>query len=112
MPLKQSIQLGQVQETLLVPLYCRALESRRKRPVLDDPKAIEMVESIDWDFQRWNIGLRLVESRSILDVPDALKPRLSVTMRTTFRVVRRLFPQFAQGYQLNLFAVQPAKPAS
>lgn len=52
MPSKQSIQLGPVEETLLVPLYMRALESRRKRPILNDPKAVEMVESIDWDFQR------------------------------------------------------------
>jgi O-methyltransferase involved in polyketide biosynthesis len=53
MPSKQSIQLGQVQETLPIPLYARALESRGKRPILEDPKAVEMVESIDWDFQRF-----------------------------------------------------------
>jgi O-methyltransferase involved in polyketide biosynthesis len=53
MPKKQSIQLGPAQETMLVPLYARALESRRKRRILDDPKAVEMVESIDWDFQRF-----------------------------------------------------------
>ncbi|MGD0049989.1 MAG: class I SAM-dependent methyltransferase, partial [Bryobacteraceae bacterium] len=273
---KQSIQLGQVEETLLVPLYARALESRRKRPIVDDPNAIEMVDSIDWDFQRfgqrwrvfscalrdamfdvwtadfirshpagtvveigaglntrferldngrvhwfdldlpdavelrrkffadtgrrtilagsvldsnwidmvqqspgpyflvaetvfvyleqphvkaalsqimrsfpsacvafdtvsrkaidngnkdfvrrnmavrfawacddpreierWNIGLRLVESRTLVDVPDPLKPRLSVPMRITFGVFRRLFPKLAQAYQLNLFAGQP-----
>jgi O-methyltransferase involved in polyketide biosynthesis len=53
MPSKQSIQLGPAQETLLIPLYARALESRRKRPILNDPKAVAMVESIDWDFQRF-----------------------------------------------------------
>jgi O-methyltransferase involved in polyketide biosynthesis len=57
---KQSIQLGQVEETLLVPLYLRALESRRKRPILDDPKAIEMVESIDWDFRRFGQRWRVI----------------------------------------------------
>jgi O-methyltransferase involved in polyketide biosynthesis len=280
MPPKQPIHLGPVQETLLIPLYLRALESRRKRPVLDDPKAIEMVESIDWDFQRfgqqwrvswsslrcalfdgwvadfmsrhpegtvveigaglstrferldngrihwydldlpdaielrrkffadtgrrtllagsvleanwieavrrspgpyffvaetvlvyfeepqaraaltqivrnfpdaglsfdtasrqavdagnrdfvrrkmaarftwacedpreierWDIGLRLVESRTLFDVPKALQPRLSLTMRTLFRLIRRLFPRLAQRYQLHLFAGPPARPA-
>ena len=48
-PSKQSIQLRQTQKTPLMPLYLRALESRRKRPVLRDPKAGEMVESIDGD---------------------------------------------------------------
>ncbi|HEY9141333.1 MAG TPA: class I SAM-dependent methyltransferase [Bryobacteraceae bacterium] len=53
MPSKESIRLGPVEETLLVPLYMRALESRRKRPILNDPKAADMVDSIDWDFQRF-----------------------------------------------------------
>jgi O-methyltransferase involved in polyketide biosynthesis len=57
---RQSIQLGQVQETMLVPLYLRAVETLRKHPILKDPKAVEMVESIDWDFrrfgQRWRVA--------------------------------------------------------
>jgi O-methyltransferase involved in polyketide biosynthesis len=57
---RQSIQLGQVQETMLVPLYARAVETVRKRPILKDAKAVEMVESIDWDFrrfrQRWRVA--------------------------------------------------------
>jgi O-methyltransferase involved in polyketide biosynthesis len=51
--MRQPIQLGRVQETALVPLYARALESRRKRPILLDPKACEIVDSIDWDFGRF-----------------------------------------------------------
>jgi O-methyltransferase involved in polyketide biosynthesis len=275
MALRQSIQLGQVQESLLVPLYGRALDSLRKRPILKDPKAVEIVESIDWDFsrfnqkrrvvaaalrtalfdewvkgflsrhpegtvveigaglntrferldngtlhwfdldlpdtvelrrkfftdsgrrvtlaasvldpgwiaavrqspgpyffvaeavflyltepevkaalaqiaanfprasiafdtatrkgishenqdhanrklgarfrwacqdpreiERWKIGLRLVESRPLLDVPDSLRPRLSLSMRAVFRVFVALFPMIANSYRLNLFAVQ------
>jgi O-methyltransferase involved in polyketide biosynthesis len=60
MQLPQSIQLGQVQESLLVPLYARAVDSRRKRPILNDPKAVEMIQSIDWDFQRFNQRLRVL----------------------------------------------------
>jgi len=58
--MRRSVQLGQVQETALIPLYARALESRRKRPILEDPKAIEIVESIDWDFQRFGQRRRVV----------------------------------------------------
>lgn len=57
---RQSVQLGAVPETLLVPLYARAAESRRKRPILNDSKAIGMVESIDWDFQRFNQRWRVI----------------------------------------------------
>jgi O-methyltransferase involved in polyketide biosynthesis len=57
---RQSIQLGQVQETMLVPLYARAVETLRKHPILRDPKAVEMVESIDWDFRRFRQRWRLV----------------------------------------------------
>ncbi len=272
---KQSVQLGQLQETMLVPLYLRAIETLRKHPILKDPKAIEIVESIDWDFQRfaqrprvvssalrsgifdewakaflirhpdgtvveigaglstrferldngtvhwfdldlpgvvelrrrfftdsdrrvtlaasildsdwvvavrrgpgpycflaetvfvyleeqevkaalariagsfpcaslafdttmrkgiefmnkdherrgldarfrwacedpreiehWGIGLQLVESRSLIDVPDSLRSRLSLPMRATFRVLNRLAPALTKGYRLNLFAGQ------
>ena len=60
MPSKQPVQLDPVQETLLVPLYLRAIESRRKRPILVDPKAAEIVDTIDFDFarfgQRWRVA--------------------------------------------------------
>ena len=59
-PVRQSIQLGRVQETALVPLYARALESRRKRPILEDHKAVEIVDSIDWDFRRFGQRRRVV----------------------------------------------------
>ena len=57
---RQSIQLGRVQESLLVPLYARAVDTLGKRPILNDPKAVEMVESIDWDFRRFNQRRRVV----------------------------------------------------
>jgi O-methyltransferase involved in polyketide biosynthesis len=57
---RQSVQLGRVQETALVPLYARVLESRKKRPILEDPKAAGIVDSIDWDFRRVAQRLRMV----------------------------------------------------
>ncbi len=56
---RQSIQLGQVQESLLVPLYARAVDALKKRPILNDPKAVEMIGSIDWDFRRFHQKWRL-----------------------------------------------------
>jgi O-methyltransferase involved in polyketide biosynthesis len=56
----QSLGLGPTEETMLVPLFARAAESRRKRGILNDPKAIEMVAAIPWDYERFNQRPRLL----------------------------------------------------
>lgn len=40
------------QQTLLITLYAKALDSRARRPILGDSKADEVVRAIDYDFQR------------------------------------------------------------
>ena len=40
--------LGEVQQTLMIPLYGRALDTTRG--IMNDSKAVEMVKSIDYDF--------------------------------------------------------------
>jgi O-methyltransferase involved in polyketide biosynthesis len=53
---RQQAELGDVQQTLFVPLTGRARESRRKRPLLRDPKAVEIVESVDFDESLYSRG--------------------------------------------------------
>jgi O-methyltransferase involved in polyketide biosynthesis len=53
---KHQVRLGAVQETLFIPLAARARETQRKRPVLRDPKATEMVQSIDYDAAKYGRG--------------------------------------------------------
>ncbi|GGV10183.1 putative O-methyltransferase OMT [Streptomyces filipinensis] len=48
---RRRIDLDGVPETLLWNLYQRAFEARQPHPVLDDPKAIELVERIDYPFE-------------------------------------------------------------
>jgi O-methyltransferase involved in polyketide biosynthesis len=60
MPSKQPVHLANVQESLLVPLYARALEAKRKHPIVNDPKAAEIVQSIEWDFERFNQRPRMM----------------------------------------------------
>lgn len=50
--------LGAVQETLLIPLLGRAKDAVSRHPVLDDKRAVELVEAIDYDFTRFK-GLSL-----------------------------------------------------
>jgi O-methyltransferase involved in polyketide biosynthesis len=54
---KHQVRLGAVQETLFIPLAARARETQRKRPVLRDPKATEMVQSIDYDTAKYGEGV-------------------------------------------------------
>lgn len=55
-----SVRLGTVQETLLIPLYGRAVESRKPEAVLRDPAAEAMVAAIDYDFARFDGGSSLI----------------------------------------------------
>ncbi|WP_394821167.1 class I SAM-dependent methyltransferase [Pendulispora albinea] len=58
----QSVRLGAVQETLLIPLYGRAQETRKKRALLRDPKAVAMVDAIDYDFRKFDSARSLYGS--------------------------------------------------
>lgn len=46
------INLNEVAETLLIPLYLRAKETQRPDAMLKDEKAVLMVEQISYDFSR------------------------------------------------------------
>lgn len=49
----ESVVLGEVQETLLIPLYGRAVDAERDPTVLDDGRAVELVDAIDYDFTKF-----------------------------------------------------------
>ena len=50
---KMNVSLGPVQETLLIPLLGRAKETQRSRGLIDDPRAVEIVGQLDYDFSKW-----------------------------------------------------------
>ena len=52
---KQKIRLTQEKETLLVPLYSKAVESQRAHPIITDPKAEEILNGIDYDFRELHV---------------------------------------------------------
>lgn len=61
---KLRVELGPVQETLLIPLLGRAEETRKTSGLLRDTKAVEIVESLDYDFAKWR-GARSLVGASI-----------------------------------------------
>lgn len=46
----QKINLGSVQETMLLPLWGRAVETQKQQPLLIDYKAVSIINSIPYDF--------------------------------------------------------------
>ncbi|MEM6573426.1 MAG: class I SAM-dependent methyltransferase [Pseudomonadota bacterium] len=51
--MKEPVKLGPIQETLLIPLLGRAAETKRSRGLLTDHRAVEIVDSLDYDFAKW-----------------------------------------------------------
>ncbi|WP_181198084.1 class I SAM-dependent methyltransferase [Enhygromyxa salina] len=64
--LSEPVVLGEVSETLMIPLWCRAIESERRRGLLHDPKAQAMVAALDYDFDRRFADLRRLAFRACL----------------------------------------------
>lgn len=57
-----SVELGDVQESLLSTLYARALETRKKHGIIRDPVAAEMVGRINYDFTKFQGSPTLIAS--------------------------------------------------
>jgi hypothetical protein len=53
-PDETKAELGLVQQTLFFPLLARAQETESRRPLLRDPKAVELVRAIDFDPATFN----------------------------------------------------------
>lgn len=52
MKTKIKVELGDVQKTLFMPVWARAVETRKKEPVLIDYTALEIIDSVDFDFSQ------------------------------------------------------------
>ena len=50
---KEKVTLSGVSETALLTLNARATEARRRDSVIDDPMAVALVDSIDFDFAKF-----------------------------------------------------------
>ncbi|MDO5821104.1 MAG: class I SAM-dependent methyltransferase [Methanobrevibacter sp.] len=50
--MKEKVDLSGVTETMLVPLYSRALEAERKNPQFIDETAVKVMDSLDYYFKK------------------------------------------------------------
>ena len=80
---KQPIALGAVQETMLITLYGRAQAARDGGALLDDPRAVDIVQALDYDFRRFagQAPLGAVLRTRMLD--DMVRAFLTYSPRST-----------------------------
>jgi len=57
---KEKIELGDIQKTLLFPLWGRAFESKKRDPLLVDNTAVNIIESLDYDFNKFTQELSCI----------------------------------------------------
>jgi O-methyltransferase involved in polyketide biosynthesis len=92
---KHTVDLDGVSETALMTLMVRATEARRPDGLIDDPMAIHLVDSIDFDFakfgfvRRQDMGVRAAAfdaraRRYLLDHPRATVVALAEGLQTSF----------------------------
>jgi O-methyltransferase involved in polyketide biosynthesis len=93
-PSRERVALSGVSETALLTLNARAREARRRDPIIDDPMAIALVDSIDFDFAKFgptrqDIALRArafdLQTTSYLNQhPSATVVALAEGLQTSF----------------------------
>jgi O-methyltransferase involved in polyketide biosynthesis len=50
MPEKTTLELGDIQKTLLLPLWGRAVETQKRKPLLFDHQAVSIIQSLPYNF--------------------------------------------------------------
>lgn len=50
--MKIKVELGDIQKTLFMPVWARAVETIKEKPLLIDKKAVEIIQSVDFDFDK------------------------------------------------------------
>lgn len=106
-------QLTSVPETMLIPLWAKATETRRGGNLLSDPYAMKMMQEIDYDFSRFGksvmsqvgccIRASLIDSEAkayLAAHPDAVVIQLGAGIDARYQ--RMGNPELTHWYDLDL----------
>lgn len=55
---KIKIELGNIQKTLFMPVWARAVETIKRKPILTDSAAVQIIDSVDFDFTQMSKNLK------------------------------------------------------
>lgn len=68
---KTKVNLGIIQETLLIPLWARACELKAADPIIVDPKSSEVIAAIDYEFDKFTTA-KFYQIGCCLHLPDVM----------------------------------------
>ncbi|MBN1415452.1 MAG: class I SAM-dependent methyltransferase [Bacteroidales bacterium] len=54
---KIKVELGDIQKTLFMPVWARAVETKKENPILIDLTALEIIDTVDFDFSQMTDNL-------------------------------------------------------
>jgi O-methyltransferase involved in polyketide biosynthesis len=54
---KIKVELGDIQRTLFMPVWARAVETKKENPILIDLTALEIIDTVDFDFSQMTDNL-------------------------------------------------------
>lgn len=54
---KIKVELGDIQRTLFMPVWARAVETKKENPILVDRTALEIIDTVDFDFSQMTDNL-------------------------------------------------------
>lgn len=86
-----NINIGNVQKTLFLPLWGRAMETRKKRPMLIDETAARIIDQVEYDFSQ--MASKLDELSQIAWIRRAM---------ICDRVVKNFLKSHPQGTIVNI----------
>lgn len=89
---KVKLNLGDIQKTLFLPLWGRAIETKKKRPSLVDETAVNIIEKVDVDF-----------SKASENLDDLTKIAWIKRSLISDRIIRQFLKGFLMG-QLSISA--------
>jgi O-methyltransferase involved in polyketide biosynthesis len=101
---RHSVALSGVSETALLTLHARVREARRPNPLIDDPMAIALHDSIDFDFAKFGPTRQDIALRALLFDAQA---RAYLTDHPSATVVA-----LAEGLQTSFWRLEAALPDS
>jgi len=87
-----SISIPDISETLLIPLYARAIESRSKDPIIVDEKAVEITQALNEAFKRSDSELHKRLLKGKLRRWSGKQLRVAMALRT------RRFDKYCQDF--------------
>ena len=101
---KIKVELGDIQRTLFMPVWARVVETKKENPVLVDRTALEIIDTVDFDFSQMTDNLAeisqigwiarckrydLIVDRFINDHPKGTVVNIGCGLDTSFERINR-----------------------